>query len=145
MIENFSKEELKVIIEELKSVGYQMDQQAKCTIFDDCVREKLGIEVNVHGKHSPVTKKLKTLFIEIADLMTDNFTNKWANYKEGKYAHAVRNKFVPNDKADAYKSVMSSMLDVIKPYFDDAVKGYEERYNEIEKMREEHLVEKYGR
>lgn len=140
MIENFTKEELKVIVEELKSAGYQIDQQAKCTIFDDCVREKLGIDVNIfigHGGYRLI-KRLKTLFIEIADLMTDNF-------RDGKYAHAVRNKFVPNDKADAYKSIMLSMLDVIKPYFDDAIKVCEGRWDEEEKMRKEGLTEKYGR
>ena len=140
MIENFSKEELKVLIEELKSAGYQVDQQSKSTIFDNCVEEKLSKIDNLE-----IFAKLKPLLFDIADLITNNFTVKWVNRKDGQYAHDVKNRFVPSDKEDTYKSVMLSMLDAIKPYLDDAIKGCKERSDEREKMRQEHLLRRYGR
>lgn len=102
MIETFTKEELKSIIEELKMIGYEVKRTTKQRVMQEEA-------VKAYGGEPFVCQDVGGSIFRIADFMTNNY--------ERKNGRKCSRKYIPEEVDETYRSIISGILEVIRPYY----------------------------
>ena len=106
MIEKFTNEELKILLEELSANGIIKTTTNKGILLKE-EAEKLGY------KRLFISSDLNINFYNIADILTDNFLEK--PERSGKIRR-YKNNVVSAEKEEEYRSILSVLLQVLRPY-----------------------------
>lgn len=109
MIENFTEEEIKQLIEELKPFRGKYEENSKTLILRQVANE-------VFGKPTYVCDAISRSMFAIADDVTDNYER--IPPKSGKgIPKTYKRRNVPKESEDEYRRVLKGILEVLKPHY----------------------------
>ena len=100
MIEQFTYEQIKTIIKELKASGYEVTSKQMI------MKEEA---VKVFGGNPFVSQNISGSIFKIADFITENFEKKEHN--------KVARRYIPGEIEETYRTIISGILKVLKPYY----------------------------
>ena len=127
MIEKFTEEELKEIIEDLKMVGYEVRKTTKQRIMKE-------ESVKAFGGNPFICQEVAGSIFRIADVMTNNY--------ERKNGRRCVRKHIPEEIDKTYRTILSGIMEVIRPYYGMWL-GFRDcdsrAKNENEELRRENL------
>ena len=102
MIEKYTDEELQTIIKELRAVGYEVNKTSKQLLMKEEA-------VKIFGGSPFITHEIGGSIFRIADFVTNNY--------EMKNKNKTARKYIPGNIDKEYRSIVSRILEVIKPYY----------------------------
>ena len=102
MLENFTKEEIDNLIKELKTQGYTVRENTKNGIIKQ-EAEKLGMSKPF------IMPEISKPIYALADWATENYQKSEKEVRKSKE--------IPLDKEDEYRSIVSGILAILKPYY----------------------------
>lgn len=117
MIEKYTEEELKIIIKELRAVGYDVKQTTKQMVM----KEEAG---KIFGGDPFVCADIGGSIFKIADFMLDNYDRK----PDRKTAR----KKVQGDIEEEYRRIVSEILGVIRKYY--GMNGFRDRNDPVRRV-----------
>lgn len=102
MIEKYTDEELKIIINELRAVGYEVKQTTKQMLMKEEA-------VKILGGDPFVCHEIGGSIFKIADFITDNYDRTTSK--------RTARKHITGNIEERYRSIVAGVLEVIKPYY----------------------------
>lgn len=109
MIDNFSLNELEIIVKELRESGYFSTHVYKKTVVDEALKTA-GL--------SDLSQKISKLILDIADVAVNNYEEKreWSSKLKDYHTVSRKRSYVPLEIESEYRSVVQSIVTAIKPY-----------------------------